>query len=293
MEHPLVSIGLPVYNGAHRMRVAVDSLLAQTYRHFELIISDDGSTDETAQICREYAARDTRVRSIRQEKNKGHLENIYFVLHAARGEFFMLAADDDRWHERFLEDALETLVRHPHHGVAMSSFERTDEKGERIAVASYTGDLDLTEQGYLAVTTKMMLRRPIHIFLYGLFRIELLRGLFSRPAPEVVGWDRVVMTEMALATHFVSLAPVRFFKYSHAVPVKKRYRGQAVGSVYHDAWPYTKYVGAMLTRVFTSPLIPWYRKPLIIIPWFRLMWRYRGSLRFELRGGRRVSASAR
>lgn len=293
MEHPLVSIGLPVYNGVHRMRVAIDSLLAQTYRHFELIISDDGSTDETAQVCREYAARDTRVRSIRQEKNKGHLENIYFVLHAAQGEFFMLAADDDRWHEEFIENALAALIRHPHHGVAMSSFERTDEKGERIAIASYTGDLDLTERGYLAVATKMMSRHPVHIFLYGLFRIEFLRGLFSRPAPEVVAWDRVVMTEVALATHFASIPSVRFFKYSHRVPVKKRYKDQAVGAAYHATRPYANYVGAMLTRVFTSPIIPWYRKPLIIIPWLWLVWRYRGPLRFELWGRRRMSASAR
>ncbi|MDZ4299871.1 MAG: hypothetical protein U1A26_03040, partial [Candidatus Sungbacteria bacterium] len=212
-------------------------------------------------------------------------------------EFFMLAADDDRWHERFVEDALEALMRHPHHGVAMSSFERTDEKGERSRIkegALYTGDLDLTNQSYGAVATKMMSRRsPVHIFLYGLFRTKLLRELFSRPAPEVVAWDRVVMTEMALATHFASLAPVRFFKYSHAVPVKKRYRGQAVGAVYHDTRPYMKYAGVMLTRVLTSPIVPWYRKPLVLIPWLRLVWQCRGSLRFELWGRRHASTSAR
>ncbi|MDZ4299527.1 MAG: hypothetical protein U1A26_01280 [Candidatus Sungbacteria bacterium] len=101
------------------------------------------------------------------------------------------------------------------------------------------------------------------------------------------------MTEMALATHFTSLAPVRFFKYTNAVPVKKRYRGQAVGAVYHDARPYTKYVGAMLVRVLTSPIIPWYRKPLVLMPWLRLVWQCRGSLRFELWRRRRINESAR
>ena len=282
-QHKLVSIGLPVYNGAPRMKKAINSLLSQTYRNIELILVDDCSTDETSQICQEYAAQDSRVRSIRQEKNIGHIDNVYFTLAQARGDYFMLAADDDWWDVRFIDDLLPWLEEHEEYGVAMSSYEQVDAEGNKIAVVSYSKDLDLTQQSYYEVFAKMVLRRPIHIFLYGIFRIEFLRRVFQRSAPDVMFWDRVVMCEMALGTHFYSFAPVRFFKHSHRVPVKKRYQHQAVGSVYSVARPYSRYVSVLLCRLLTSPVIPFRRKFLIFPPWCKIVWLYRRSIWYELR----------
>ena len=68
---PRVFIGLPVYNGARFLAAALDSLLAQSYRDFTLLISDNASTDETPQICAEFVARDPRVRYVRQPTNIG------------------------------------------------------------------------------------------------------------------------------------------------------------------------------------------------------------------------------
>lgn len=110
-EHtPTVSIGMPVYNGAKYIRVALDSLLAQTFTDFKLVISDNASTDETQAICEEYARRDSRIRYVRQSENKGALANFQFVLNEARGKYFMWAASDDRWDSNWIEqlqDALE------------------------------------------------------------------------------------------------------------------------------------------------------------------------------------------
>src|SRR4030067_476273 len=92
---PAVSIGVPVYNGELHMRAALEALLAQTFTDFELIISDNASTDNTELICREYAARDTRIYYFRHEKNQGASANFQFVLDQAGGEFFMWAACDD------------------------------------------------------------------------------------------------------------------------------------------------------------------------------------------------------
>lgn len=92
---PKVSIGMPVFNGEPFIREALDSLLAQTFTDFELIISDNGSTDGTEAICREYAACDARIRYVRQTGNCGVLFNFQFVLDAARGEYFMWMACDD------------------------------------------------------------------------------------------------------------------------------------------------------------------------------------------------------
>ncbi len=98
-----ITIGMPVYNGAQYIREALDSLLAQTFTDFELIISDNASTDATQSICEEYARREPRVHYVRQAENKGALANFQFVLGQARGEHFMWAAADDRWDKHWIE----------------------------------------------------------------------------------------------------------------------------------------------------------------------------------------------
>jgi glycosyltransferase involved in cell wall biosynthesis len=100
---PTVSIGMPVFNGEQSIRVALDSLLEQSYSDFELIISDNASTDGTEQICREYAARDQRISYVRQQTNLGAEANFKYVLHEASGEYFMWAACDDTYSPDFVE----------------------------------------------------------------------------------------------------------------------------------------------------------------------------------------------
>ena len=79
INKPRVSIGLPVCNGENYLKQALDSIMAQTYTDFELIISDNASTDRTAQICKEYANRDPRIRYYRNEKNLGAARNFNYV----------------------------------------------------------------------------------------------------------------------------------------------------------------------------------------------------------------------
>ena len=100
---PLVSIGLPVYNGARKVIAAIEGILAQTYRNFELIISDNCSTDETEKICRNFAAKDKRIKYIRQAENIGALKNFKFVLEQAQGQYFFWAACDDWRSPDFVE----------------------------------------------------------------------------------------------------------------------------------------------------------------------------------------------
>ena len=91
----LVSIGLPVYNGAKYLRVAFDSILNQDYDNFELIVSDNASTDETPEIIAEFAASDMRIKHFRQDTNIGAESNFKFVLDKAIGQYFMWIAHDD------------------------------------------------------------------------------------------------------------------------------------------------------------------------------------------------------
>src|SRR3989338_1926024 len=110
---PAVSIGLPIYNGELSIRAALESLLAQTFTDFELIISDNASTDATESICREYAATDPRINYFQHEKNQGATANFQFVLDQARGEFFIWAACDDVRSPDFISVNLDFLRNNP------------------------------------------------------------------------------------------------------------------------------------------------------------------------------------
>jgi len=114
-----VSIGMPVYNGASYIRRALDSLLAQSFGDFELIISDNASTDDTQTICEKYERADSRVRYIQQERNLGPIRNFDFVLNQSEGEYFMWAAHDDLWEPRFLEVLIREFQKLPEGVVAI------------------------------------------------------------------------------------------------------------------------------------------------------------------------------
>ena len=98
-----VSIGMPVFNGEHYVEKAVRSLQAQTFRDFQLLISDDGSTDQTVAICQRLAEADKRLRVVRQGRHLGMMANFRYVLDEARAPLFMWAAQDDLWHPTYIE----------------------------------------------------------------------------------------------------------------------------------------------------------------------------------------------
>lgn len=110
---PRVAIGVPVYNGAATLRVALDSLLAQDFADFELTIADNASTDGTDVVARSYADRDPRVKYVRHAENRGAFGNFAYLLEAATAPLFMWAAADDRWSSDFLSNAVAALDAHP------------------------------------------------------------------------------------------------------------------------------------------------------------------------------------
>jgi len=106
---PKVSIGLPVYNSEEFIRKRIENLLEQTFSDFELIISDNCSTDSTFNICKEFAEKDSRIRCINQKSNMGAVWNFNFVLNEAKGEYFVWVAADDRLLPKFLEENVQVL----------------------------------------------------------------------------------------------------------------------------------------------------------------------------------------
>jgi len=135
---PLVSIGLPVYNGSETLSAVLDSLLAQSLTDFEIIISDNGSSDGSAKMCEEYLALDSRVRYFPQPKNIGAVANFKFVLEQARAPYFLWAASDDvrtpdflSANVGFLEENLEYVA-----STSPNCFEGQDPDGANLITFS-------------------------------------------------------------------------------------------------------------------------------------------------------------
>jgi glycosyltransferase involved in cell wall biosynthesis len=116
---PRLTIGMPAYNSARTIRRAIDSLVAQTFTDFRLVVSDDGSSDDTARICDEYAVRDSRITVIRQPKNLNY-GNFRFLLQNARTPLFMFAPSDDWWHPDYARRMIEALDADPRAVCAVS-----------------------------------------------------------------------------------------------------------------------------------------------------------------------------
>ncbi|MBT8583025.1 glycosyltransferase [Polynucleobacter paneuropaeus] len=167
---PLVSIGMPVYNSENYIREALESLLSQTFVDFELIISDNSSTDKTLQICREYASRDARIICIAQDKNIGPTANFNYVLNNSRAKYFMWAASDDRWHHECLEKFVGVLKANKLYGLVFSSYivknlDNGLEVFKKIGKLSYA---------WKTINYLCFICRPHPSMIYGMYRKEVI-----------------------------------------------------------------------------------------------------------------------
>jgi glycosyltransferase involved in cell wall biosynthesis len=192
MNSPLVSIGLPVYNGERYLADALDSLVAQDYKEFELIISDNASTDATSAICRQYAGRDKRIKLQRNAMNIGAARNFTEVFRKSRGTYFMWAAHDDLWHPTYVRRCVEVLDERPDVVLCGSNITFIDERGAAIP---YEGFNRLN-------THSMNLRRRVSalserlgwFLLSSLLRPAALRK--TRLYTEAFGGDVILLMEL-------------------------------------------------------------------------------------------------
>jgi glycosyltransferase involved in cell wall biosynthesis len=109
----LVSVGLPVRDAGSRVANVVRSVLAQDHARIELVISDNASTDDTEEVCRELARSDARIAYHRQPENIGLLNNFAYTIRAARGTFFRWIGDDDELEPSFVSRCLREFTADP------------------------------------------------------------------------------------------------------------------------------------------------------------------------------------
>lgn len=208
---PRLSIGLPVYNGENYLAQSLDALLGQSYEDFELIISDNASTDGTADICRRYGKQDSRIRYIRQSRNIGLSPNHNFVFQRSRGDLFKWAAADDLYARDLLEHCVDAL----------------DEYQEVVLAHSWTATIDsagkVTESLEYPLRTDS-LRAPERFRSclfgktgacdqYGVIRADVLRQV--TPLGSYHHSDVIMVSQIALRGLFHQIPDWLYFRRDH------------------------------------------------------------------------------
>lgn len=202
MNAPRVSIGLPVWNGEKYIRSALDSVLQQDYADFELIISDNASTDATESICREYAAKDSRIRYYRNEKNIGATRNFNRVFELARGEFFKWITHDDEIADSFIRRCMETFQEAPSDTVLVCSRSQvSDSDGDVFTISQLgmkTSPKPACRLASLISTSPQGHPHPI----WGVIRSKTLQ---KTRLHRTVWADHILLAELAMLGNFVEV----------------------------------------------------------------------------------------
>jgi glycosyltransferase involved in cell wall biosynthesis len=191
---PLVTIGMPTYNGARFLAQSLDSLLSQDYPNWELVISDNCSTDGTEAIARAYAQRSDRVRYVRQEANLGYSANFNRVLALARGTHFMWAADHDLWGPGLVSRCVAALEADPTAVLAYPQSLLIDENG--TVIEEMDDQIDLGHASALHRYKRLIWRLHNCNMIYGVARREAL--VAAGGFPDVFGADHVVLARLVL-----------------------------------------------------------------------------------------------
>lgn len=224
-RQPHVSLGVPVYNAQAYVRQTLDSLLAQTYTDFELIISDNGSTDSTPDICREYAARDSRVKYFRAETNRGPAWNFNRVVELSRGRYFKWNAADDECEPTFLEKCVAVLDADPTVAVAFPLTRIINENSQTIRDNNYDIDADVADP-VARFRRVMCINHRLHGAheLYGLIRRD---ALMKTPVyEEYVRADSILLARLALLGRFRCVREVLFLNREHQTRSVRMIPGQ-------------------------------------------------------------------
>ena len=208
---PRVTVGLPVYNSERYLATSLDSLLSQTYRDFVLIISDNASTDGTAEICERYAKLDSRVQYFRNEVNIGNPRNFNRVLELTQTPYLKWATADDFWAPVFLERAMDVMENQPTVALCYPQAVLVDASGG--SPQNYDDVLHLVQddpaERFLALINNIKLSHQ----LLGVIRMSSLRQTHLQGTH--VASDINLLAELTLYGKFVELPERLFFRRFH------------------------------------------------------------------------------
>jgi glycosyltransferase involved in cell wall biosynthesis len=207
---PRLSVGLPVYNGANYLAESLDALLGQSFENFELIISDNASTDATADICHQYEKQDSRIRYFRQPRNIGLAPNHNFTVDQARGELFKWASNDDLYARDLLKLCVEALDEYPNVVLAHSWTAMIDGSGIVTKAIEYPL---ATASPHAPERFRSMLFDDGGDDDGGVIRTKLLRQISRKDSYHHA--DRTIIAEIGLYGPFYQVPDWLYFRRDH------------------------------------------------------------------------------
>jgi glycosyltransferase involved in cell wall biosynthesis len=231
-KNPVVSLGLPVYNGERFIEEAVESILGQTYSDFELNISDNASTDRTEEICRAFAARDRRIRYTRNERNLGAADNYNRVFWESSGRYFKWVAHDDICAPEFIERCVEVLDRDESVVLCYPKSIFIDEQGKRVS--EYIEEVDYTHPRPHRRLRTWLLDRPGGWcnLVFGLIRSSALKE--TALIGKYDSSDYILVGELALLGKLHQLPEYLFYRRDHPGRSTLAHPGPAKSAAWFD-----------------------------------------------------------
>lgn len=201
MDTPLISIGMPVYNEAQFIQQTLNSILSQTYTNFELIISDNNSTDNTFAICQMYAERDKRITLIKQPTNLGSGVNFVKVLEQAKGRYLSFISGHDLWHPNFLQRCAEILAQNSSIVLCFPQAISIDKENRALGVwtGSQMDTMGLDPISRLHIT----LWSAVYMYPFcGMYCLPTFKKLTTLPTAKVIAPDNLLIAELSLHGFF-------------------------------------------------------------------------------------------
>jgi glycosyltransferase involved in cell wall biosynthesis len=254
---PRVSIGFPVYNGERFLKQALDSLLQQTYADFELIVSDNASSDKTAEICAAYAAGDSRIRYYRNSENIGVDRNFNRTFQLSKGEYFRWSAADDVCARELLERSVEALDADQSVVLCYPKSRYIDD--HMNAMRDYEDGLNLSFTEPNKRFAMFLRNVDMCNAVFGLIRSDVLRrtGLFGTYSDS----DFVFLGEVALHGRFLEMPETLFFRRIHPGIAVRKYPTAQERMVMSEpalagrlSFPHWKVVAGFLSAIHRAPL---------------------------------------
>lgn len=225
---PKVSIGMPTYNSAATVGASIESLRGQSFEDFELIVSDNASTDSTRDIVEGLARQDRRIRCICQPENVGANRNYSFVARAARGDFFKWASSNDWYAPTFLAKCLSSLEQNDD---AVLAAPRTRLFAEDLAHATdYTYDIEILDASPVARLVRLLSDLRLNNAINGIIRMRSLRS--TRLIDSFYHADVVLMGHLAMLGKVIRVDEFLYYRRME-VPTAPGLRDPVVWRKHH------------------------------------------------------------
>ena len=222
-DKPLISIGMPVFDGEKYVAEAIESILNQTFTNFELIISDNASTDQTQQICQYYASKDNRVRYYRNQKNMGAPRNYNRVFELSNGKYFKWAAYDDVLHPEYLRKCINVLDKDSSIVGCHSKTARIDKDGNFLGYynKNYLNCINSPKahERFRDLIGLYYITTPFHaVYRARFFAQSQLHGSY-------IGADRNLVAELGLMGRIYEIPECLFYWRDHPDSYTSRFYG--------------------------------------------------------------------